>query len=356
MRHAESPMKTVVFLALLGLGSLLMASCGANSSTSSQQLASLSALGSGKVSFKVTPGKSTSVSYDPGLGYPTSASVTDPSGYRWTITIPPGATPLPATVTLTPITLVSEPTGYSIVSGVEVSPSGLLFNNLVDLYSVAPIGQGSIVQYYFVDSSTDTIHLAPMTSAGVVEIPQDTLIVGATKAPSTQSVRATLAKAISTIYSNLKLSTPNQNSIPAVSYSCYVTPQPPSLLNEAYISDGQQPERSEIIDLAGMINTALLTGAESSSSIDLQAGSRDIGKALSQIADSIEAQIQSHWHDPSAYWALSQESLNLDSLAKLTSSPFPQSNTATEPSPIVVKVLRLVMRWDKFLRKTHCKG
>ena len=135
----------------------------------------------GNVRFTPDSSRRQSVSF-PANGTATTLSVTNASGYVWTLSMPSDALITPRTISLTPFLAIdSSQSWLPIVAGVQLEPDGIQFSHAVNLTVTPPSPLGTNVMLmmaendgsalYFVENTKQagsyTLSLAHFTSANV---------------------------------------------------------------------------------------------------------------------------------------------------------------------------------------------
>ena len=135
----------------------------------------------GNVRFTPDSSRRKSVSF-PADGTAATLSITDSSGYVWTLSMPGDALITPRTISITPyVTIDSSQSWLPIVAGVQLEPDGIQFSHAVGLTVTPPSPLGTNVMLmmgandgsalYFVANTNQagayTLSLAHFTSANV---------------------------------------------------------------------------------------------------------------------------------------------------------------------------------------------
>lgn len=210
----------------------------------------------GAARFTVSHSESIAVDFVPGGTTPVSATVRDARGYSWTLTLPSQALTTRATVRLSPLSTVSGPPTLGLATGVQVSPSDLVFAEPATLSVRVPTGSPSVVDYYVASQDGAAIRFGDITSSGV-RLFGSSAVFGATHAASSSTVTAALAAAVETVPHNTRaVLTP-----PVVPYSCDASTARYSPALESYVASIEQPTRESLLNLLAVVDTGALTGA-----------------------------------------------------------------------------------------------
>ena len=330
----------------------LLSSCASRLSTVHQTNPIFQGLG--KVTYDSVPYTSTSVEYNSSSSLSVSQSVTDSSGYRWTITIPAGATSSRVKIKLSALSHVLGPSGLRIVSGIKITPSNLIFSKPATLYSLARMGTPSIVSYYNEISGTSSLQYGVATRLGTVNVLSTGTYFGAIRTPNPSLVASRLSSTISSINHVRTQVLSLQANIPKSKFTCNNSVGSYNPRFESYLTYIQEPQRSYILALAGAVETALVTGASSESTSSNIEAVKTIADQISQIANRLGLLIHKNWTDSHSYLALSFSAHSLSSLEEIGLAISPTSSVITNNDHLS-QLFSLLTKWKSELDKA-CKG
>lgn len=291
-------------------------------------------LGLGRLHVRLAPARAASAAYDPSTASATVLTVTDGGGTTWRLSLPPGATTAPVTVTMIPFASVSGPSRLDVTSGVQFSPDGLELLRPATL-SVSPAGAPDARRQIYVASRRGTgLAFGAMTAADRADIfhfsdAADGAVLDPRMVAAAQGLSLVVSQGLEHV-GDVPLPEP-----PSIPLQCIALPAGAG--NPVALSYAEDAYRVEDVDAAivlGVFMSEVTWGFTATGPLVYRNLAGMYARAEAQLTDAIEA----HQDDADAFVALStaaqvlqgQEQATLGTLALFGGGPLPPAHTAVD--------------------------